>query len=133
MHLQLEGQPTHNVVAVGAHDVSGLNAVDHGAPLGSAKGDTSLTVTSDYFLLIFNDNRSLSLSDPRKRLGEIKPYLENFNLEMLILIRCEYVESIALLCSHLPLIVLKAHRPKNIPQKFVVIKYTYSFFSPKKL
>ena len=81
MHLQLEGQPTHNVVAVGAHDVSGLNAVDHGAPLGSAKGDTSLTVTSDYFLLIFNDNRSLSLSDPRKRLGEIKPYLENFNLE----------------------------------------------------
>ena len=42
MHLQLEGQLAHDVVALGAHNVPGLDAVDHGAPLCSPEGDAPL-------------------------------------------------------------------------------------------
>ena len=55
MHLKLEGQLAHNVVAIGAHNVPGLDAVDHGAPLGSSEGDGPLIglVDTAYYYLIF--------------------------------------------------------------------------------
>ena len=42
VHLQLEGQLADDVVAIGAHNVPGLDSVDHGSQLGGSEGDVPL-------------------------------------------------------------------------------------------
>ena len=64
MHLQLEGQLAHDVVALGAHNVPGLDAVDHGAPLCSPEGDAplrGLLDTAFYFLYHFLHSKNFKI------------------------------------------------------------------------